>query len=79
VRVVLAVFDDEGKPPEELCKAFGGLSRVFLFTWTAQGVIHGFDQWGLAARLTRGSGGSRPAPNRRPRCSTRCSGCGADA
>jgi hypothetical protein len=54
VRVVLAVFDDEGQSPEELCKAIGGLSRVFLFAWTAQGVIFGFDQWGLAAKLTRG-------------------------
>jgi hypothetical protein len=54
VRVVLAVFDKEGASPQDLCKTIGGLSRVFLFAWTAQGTIFGFDQWGLPSGLTRG-------------------------
>ena len=54
MRVVLAVFDDKGKSPRELCQAIGGLSRVFLFAWTAKGVIFGFDQWGLPVLLTKG-------------------------
>jgi hypothetical protein len=54
VRIAFLGTDDECVV--ELCKNIGGLAKVFMFLWTNDAELLGFNQWGKPVRLARGDG-----------------------
>ena len=54
VRVVLMAPGGVDGLNHDVCRRISGLSKVFLFVWTAEAELFGFDQWGQPVRLAQG-------------------------